>query len=365
MSKFALLILCFAGLAIATQAGIIGRDFTEQSKARPLVKGNDVIDEHESLGHVIDRVYTIWHSYKERFNKTFEDVEAETEHLLAFIATLFRIQNHNQLFKAGNVSFSLSLNHLSDLPSEKYHKLNGYRHVSPNLKESGSIFRSPLNLKDIPDSIDWRDHGYVSEVKNQGQCGSCWAFSTTGSLEGQHFRSSGQLVSLSEQQLVDCNAQNAGCDGGSYFLAFQYIRDNAGIDTERSYDYVGVKEPSCLFSSNNVGATDTGFSFIPQGDEQALKIAVATQGPISVAIDASHPSFQSYSSGVYFEPECSTLELDHAVLVVGYGTDPTYGDYWLVKNSWSTEWGDQGYIRMARNRDNHCGIATAAAYPTV
>ena len=145
--------------------------------------------------------------------------------------------------------------------------------------------------------------------------------------------------------------------------AFQYIKENNGIDTEASYPYV-ARDERCRFNSANVGATDTGYVDVRHDDESALQEASATIGPISVAIDASHSSFQMYSSGVYYEPSCSTTQLDHGVLVVGYGTHNGEA-YWLVKNSWGTDWGMNGYIMMSRNRQNNCGIASEASYPTV
>ena len=218
---------------------------------------------------------------------------------------------------------------------------------------------------DLPEEVDWRAHGAVTDVKDQGRCGSCWAFSTTGSLEGQHFRKTGKLVSLSEQNLVDCSFKfgNKGCGGGLMDNAFRYIKANGGIDTEQSYPYDGVEE-QCHYNPRNIGATDKGFVDITSGDEESLKAAVATKGPVSVAIDASHPTFQFYSTGIYNEPECNPQMLDHGVLVVGYGSIQE-GDYWTVKNSWSTKWGDQGYIKMSRNKNNQCGIASVASYPVV
>lgn len=146
--------------------------------------------------------------------------------------------------------------------------------------------------------------------------------------------------------------------------AFRYVKVNHGIDSEKSYPYEAEND-KCRYNPRNSAATDKGFMDIPREDEDALKAAVATVGPVSVAIDASHESFQFYSEGVYYEPECSSEQLDHGVLVVGYGTDENGQDYWLVKNSWSATWGDQGYVKMARNRDNHCGIASQASYPLV
>jgi len=203
----------------------------------------------------------------------------------------------------------------------------------------------------------------VTPVKNQGQCGSCWAFSTTGSLEGAWAISKGKLVSLSEQNLVDCSSSygNDGCDGGLMDQAFDYIIANKGIDTEDSYKYT-ARDGNCKFNKNTIGATLTKYTDVTAQSETALQSAIMKQ-PISVAIDASHSSFQFYSSGVYFESRCSATQLDHGVTAVGYGTSSSA--YYIVKNSWGTDWGMQGYILMSRNKNNNCGIATMSCYPIV
>ncbi|GJQ74411.1 hypothetical protein Trydic_g21282 [Trypoxylus dichotomus] len=184
-------------------------------------------------------------------------------------------------------------------------------------------------------------------------------------LEGQNFRKTGQLISLSEQNLVDCSGSygNYGCGGGLMDNAFRYVIDNHGIDTESYYPYEGIDD-ACRYDPAHSGGTATAITDIPSMDETALQNAVATAGPVSVAIDASHDSFLYYSDGLYYEPECSPTNLDHGVLVVGYGTDSD-GDYWLVKNSWGISWGTNGYIKMSRNRNNNCGIASVASYPLV
>lgn len=234
-----------------------------------------------------------------------------------------------------------------------------------NRTQLGSTFIAPAALE-LPRSVDWRKKGAVTPVKNQGRCGSCWSFSTTGALEGQMFRKTGRLVSLSEQNLIDCSGEygNNGCNGGLMDNAFAYIRDNKGIDSEESYPYEGV-QGECRYSKQAREGEDTGFVDIPSGNEHALMKALASVGPVSVAIDASHESFQFYHDGVYDPPNCDSHALDHGVLVVGYGTTDDDVDYYIVKNSWGTTWGKDGYIWMARNSGNECGVATQASYPLV
>jgi len=284
-----------------------------------------------------------------------------------FMENKHMIAKHNQKAMAGHKSYTLEMNHYGDLLHHEFVRImNGYRQHMKAISENGSLFMAPANVV-VPTSVDWREHNLVTPVKDQGQCGSCWSFSATGALEGQHSRKASKLVSLSEQNLVDCSKKfgNNGCNGGLMDFAFQYIKQNHGIDTEASYPYE-AKEGKCRYKKQNSGATDTGFVDVPQGDEAKLKEAAATVGPISIAIDASQPSFQFYSKGVYDEPECSSTELDHGVLLVGYGTDADSGkDYWIVKNSWGTKWGENGYILMSRNKKNQCGVATAASYPLV
>jgi cathepsin L len=232
-------------------------------------------------------------------------------------------------------------------------------------KLNGRQSVSTAGMFTLPASVDWTTKGAVTPVKNQGQCGSCWAFSTTGSVEGCHFISKQKLNSLSEQNLMDCSWSqgNEGCNGGLMTQAMQYIISNGGIDTEASYPYTAESSQTCLYKAASSGSTEGSFVNVNQGDENDLQNKVA-MGPTSVAIDASQSSFQFYSSGVYYDPNCSTSQLDHGVLAVGYNHDSTSGmDYWIVKNSWGTDWGQSGYIWMARNKSNACGIATMATLP--
>lgn len=308
-----------------------------------------------------------WAQFKDENNKEYENAKVEADRRKVFSQNMKTIEMHNYLHEKGLQSYTLGVNAFADLTSEEFVKvMNGLLPRNHSLATMDhTTYMSPAMPVTVPDTVDWRDHGYVTPVKNQGACGSCWSFSSTGALEGQHFRQTGKLVSLSEQNLVDCSVKwgNNGCNGGLMDYAFQYIKDNDGIDTEDSYPYE-AKDDTCHYKKKYAGATDAGYVDVPSGAEDKLKEAIATVGPISVAIDASHQSFQLYQSGVYVEPECSSSELDHGVLAVGYGTE-NGDDYWLVKNSWGPGWGDEGYIKMARNKDNQCGVATQASYPQV
>jgi cathepsin L len=304
-----------------------------------------------------------WEEFKNMYNKKYMSQEEELTRMEIFESNKQYVKVHNM--NKDKHGFDLAINEFCDMGGAEFAKLyNGYlRHLRNTTRNN--IRMISLNTPDLPDTVDWRTKGVVTPIKNQGQCGSCWAFSTTGSLEGQHALKTGTLVSLSEQQLVDCSGSygNHGCEGGLMDYAFRYIEANKGDDTESSYPYVAHDE-RCHFKSADVGATCTGYKDVEHESESALQEAVANVGPISVAIDAGHSSFQMYRRGVYYEPSCSQTRLDHGVLAIGYGVYGTE-DYWLVKNSWGTSWGMKGYIMMSRNRNNNCGIASQASYPTV
>ena len=308
-----------------------------------------------------------WEKFKVVHSKSYHSIQEEIYRRNVFKKNALVIEEHNKEYNLGKKSYTLGINQFTDLEHWEYMQRNGYLFKKTvNRTREGSRYLKPSNVA-LPDSVDWRTKGYVTPVKDQGQCGSCWAFSTTGSMEGQHFKATGNLRSLSEQQLIDCSDDygNEGCNGGLMDQSFQYIEASGGLETESDYPYTAKKD-DCTFDQSKAVATCTGYTDVESGSETDLQSAVATVGPVSVAIDANHQSFQSYKSGVYDEPECSSIQLDHGVLVVGYGTDSDSGkDYWLVKNSWAETWGDDGYIKMSRNNDNQCGIATSASYPLV
>lgn len=307
----------------------------------------------------------LWQGFKKMYSKSYDGHHEESLRRQIFRDNMQKVAAMN---KRQN-GFHAEMNEFGDMTDEEFQRtrLGKIHSVGGKFHRIGGHFLFPENenAATLPKTVDWREHGFVTPVKNQGSCGSCWSFSTTGALEGQHFRATGELVSLSEQNLVDCSTAEGdhGCSGGLMSDAFSYVAINGGINSEADYPYKAVKG-NCTFDRTKVVATDVGYISIQSFNETQLMQAVATQGPVSVAIDALGSGFRFYKEGVYYNADCSPTALDHGVLVVGYGTD-NGADYWLVKNSWGVGWGDVGYIKMARNRNNNCGIATQASYPVV
>jgi cathepsin L len=276
-----------------------------------------------------------------------------------FKSNLDLIELHNS--QAGQTS-TMGVNQFADMTSAEFaSKMNGYKPV-----KAGKVM--PVeSIADAPASLDWRDKGAVTAVKDQGQCGSCWSFSTTGSVEGAWFIAKNNLTSLSEQQLMDCSQKegNMSCEGGLMDDAFQFIIDNKGICAEADYPYKAVDEKcqtTCTPVATISAFADVAFDTKNPNDDTALMAAVQ-KGPVSIAIEADQPIFQMYTGGVISGPSCGT-QLDHGVLLVGYGTDSKLGDYWIVKNSWNANWGEKGYVRLARGQ-NECGMNSAASMPTI
>ncbi|XP_010783144.1 cathepsin S-like [Notothenia coriiceps] len=309
------------------------------------------------LSSELDRHWVLW---KKKHQKVYGHEIEELGRRRIWESNLDMINVHNLETSLGLHTYELAMNHLGDLTSEEIlGTLMGT--VVPSGLTRGPPNSFVINVS-LPQALDWRKEGLVTEVKQQGSCGSCWAFSAVGALEGQLKKKTGALTSLSPQNLVDCSLVygNHGCHGGFMANAFQYVIKNKGIDSEAAYPYVGWRG-SCKYNPNYRVANCSSYAFIAEGDEFALKAALAKIGPISVAIDASRPKFIFYSHGVYRDHSC-THNVNHGVLAVGYGTENGH-DYWLVKNSWGVTYGEEGYIKMARNRRNQCGIALYACYP--
>lgn len=311
------------------------------------------------------------HNYDEHVNVAFKKFKKnhqkyyknETEH--AKRKELFR-QNMrfiNSINRA-NLGYQLDVNHLADLSNLEMYALRGKQYTKGY--NGGEPFPHDIEkeIASVPENLDWRLYGAVTPVKDQSVCGSCWSFGTTGAVEGAYYMRYGKLVRLSQQALIDCSwgFGNNGCDGGEDFRSYQWIMKHGGLPSEDEYGgYLG-QDGFCHINNVTMAAKISGYVNVTSGNADALKIALANHGPISVAIDASHKTFSFYSHGVYYEPACGNTEdkLDHAVLAVGYGTLKGKA-YWLIKNSWSNYWGNDGYILMAQ-QDNNCGVLTTPTY---
>jgi C1A family cysteine protease len=322
----------------------------------------------------------------QRFQKNYTDSEREVR-FEAFKENYAFIKAFNK----GNHTSKVGITIFADISREEYRRTylvsnttlltqspyQGLAYLGAHVPDS--------NLTALPTSVDWKAKGAVTEVKNQGSCGGCWSFASTGALEGALQIATNTLVSLSEQQLVDCTYNKApykmqGCQGGNPVLAFDWLQEHA-LCNEASYPYTYGAVPrnfqgpytctsSCkvTIASGGVKGYKVVSSRARPASTQTLMDAIANGGPVSVAIEANQPSFQLHHHGVYSDPMCfSEGQVDHAVLIVGYGTDPQGGDYWLVKNSWGPTWGENGYIRIARGGEPQgtCGILIQPAYPVV
>ncbi|XP_050379668.1 zingipain-2-like [Argentina anserina] len=264
-----------------------------------------------------------------------------------------------------NKPYKMSVNQFSDLTTEEFlDKRTGFKGPGDIPVPLPTTTFKYENVSMVPSSLDWRTKGAVMPVKDQGDCGSCWAFATVGALEGAHQLATGELVSLSEQELVDCNTVNFGCGGGYPDVAFEYIINKHGLTNEANYPYNASDNVCNATEAGSPSGSITRYEDVPANNELDLLKAVANQ-PVSVCFEVTQ-EFMHYSSGVFTGP-CGT-QVNHCVTAIGYGTSDEGMDYWLLKNSWGTNWGDEGYFRMQRNVEaveGMCGIATLSAYAIV
>jgi len=328
-------------------------------------------------------VQDAWTKFKHDHNKIYLNKNEEVRRQRIFAENMDFIKDHNSRYVRGLETFHVGVNKFADLTNMEFNA----RYLSPNAQFRQN-YQCPVNFaasgNPLPSGVDWRSTANpqntvaVTGVKDQGQCGSCWAFGTTGTFEGQVCLSGAQDCSswggASEQQLVDCggkdntdlgNYYDMACNGGWIDNGLYYIQVTGYIDSETSYPYVSGngRSGSCSANPGNGVGTQTTCGATVKKSESDLQGAIAEVGPVGIAIDAGGLAFQMYSGGVYTSSTCSSTSLNHAVLAVGYDTDSSGQDYWIVKNSWGTGWGDSGFILMRRNYNNMCGVAATPAYP--
>ncbi|CAD5327581.1 putative actinidain [Arabidopsis thaliana] len=304
----------------------------------------------------------MFESWMVKHGKVYDSVAEKERRLTIFEDNLRFITNRN----AENLSYRLGLNRFADLSLHEYGEIC---HGADPRPPRNHVFMTSSNRYKtsdgdvLPKSVDWRNEGAVTEVKDQGLCRSCWAFSTVGAVEGLNKIVTGELVTLSEQDLINCNKENNGCGGGKVETAYEFIMNNGGLGTDNDYPYKALNGVcDGRLKENNKNVMIDGYENLPANDESALMKAVAHQ-PVTAVVDSSSREFQLYESGV-FDGTCGT-NLNHGVVVVGYGTE-NGRDYWIVKNSRGDTWGEAGYMKMARNIANPrglCGIAMRASYP--
>ncbi|XP_057666860.1 cathepsin L-like proteinase [Diorhabda carinulata] len=297
--------------------------------------------------------YELWEEFKVKFSKSHSLTEDKLRFEI-FQNNLRKIEEHNAMYEKGEISYFLKVTQFADWTSEEFKsmlgaQLNGKPEISPI-----GTFKPEANFT-RPESIDWRQKGAVLGVKNQGLCGSCWAFSTTGTLEGQLAIHRNQYIPLSEQELVSCVKDNFACNGGWVDVAYKYVQQN-GLSSEEQYPYSGIKV-SCTNNIANKPLTSIqGYSLVGT-NEEAMADAVASVGPISIYVNAND-DWQLYGGGVFDHNDCDD-DYNHAVMIIGYDSQS-----WTIKNSWGTSWGEEGYIRLIRGK-SQCGVTVFPIYPVL
>eukprot|EP01015_Nassula_variabilis_P015867 TRINITY_DN2385_c0_g3_i3.p1 TRINITY_DN2385_c0_g3~~TRINITY_DN2385_c0_g3_i3.p1 ORF type:complete len:364 (+),score=53.13 TRINITY_DN2385_c0_g3_i3:58-1149(+) len=346
VNKKTLGLMILAVAAVAAIAYVSTPNTTQESVK--LISGENGID------HVVAEAFRTWTA---KYEKVYGSSDESGYRLAVFRQNFFRIK---EFYEQGPKSYDLALNEFADLTNEEFRA----KYLTLHVKQQEKNVKL-LPTDNLPESVNWVQSGIVNPVKDQRQCGSCWAFSTVAAIEGLYAQQTKELTRFSEQQLVDCTRDlgNLGCHGGYMTSSFEYISQN-GIELETSYPYRGVDQ-KCSHSKAKSAWKVSGYVTIQEGDHQQLKAAVAQQ-VVSVGIEVTQ-DFQFYSSGIYTaEPDCGD-EINHAVAAVGYGKDHGI-DYWLIRNSWGSRWGSKGYIKMAMQPNlpkGSCQITYLASYPTV
>ena len=350
--RFLSISLLFLSSSVAVNSNeLVGESFVSNQVSVTLIKN-------------MHPLHNVWSMWKNKYNRKYESSEEESVRFDNFIA------NHKLIKEHKATTYKLKLNQFADLSRSEY--LSRFNPYKIDNFGKGIKFEPTCDMiENAPESIDWRQASLnpkkikaVNGIKNQQQCGSCWAFSAVASIEGAWAVAGNQLVSLSEQELVDCSQSygNQGCNGGLMDDAFQFVIANGGICSESAYPYQAA-DGTCQSQSCTSVAKISTFHDVQTMNETAIFAALQI-GPISIAIEADQESFQFYSGGVYSDPSCGT-NLDHGVNLVGYGTDSSSNqNYWILRNSWGQTWGEAGYMRILRGQ-NICGLATVPSFPSV
>jgi C1A family cysteine protease len=309
-------------------------------------------------------------AYMESHGKSYEtDVELRQREMVYHKNKHF-ISSHQRRFRVGAETFTVGLNFLADhLPEEMNARRGKLKGVKSSNNASGYHLRNYYDA-DLPASIDWRIQGAVTAPQDQGICGSCWSFGSTGAIEGAYFLKYGSLKVMAEQELMDCSWDfgNNACDGGEDFRAYDWILQNGGMSFKENYGPYLMQDGYCSASTRKPDVSLQSYVNVTEFDENALMDALASQGPVSISIDASHPGLSFYTSGIYYDPACKSdlNDLDHSVLAVGYGTDPTGGDYWWVKNRSAAEtdlhriWPSRGKMATPYRTPRTCVFCVSA-----
>ncbi|KAI3767092.1 hypothetical protein L2E82_17177 [Cichorium intybus] len=345
-------------LFIAVVTAAVG----DESSSDPLIR--QVVPEEETAADPllnVDRHFTL---FKSKFGKTYATQEEHDLRKSIFKSNLRRAKRHQLL----DPTAEHGVTKFSDLTPSEFRR--NYLGLKNRLKFPADANKAPiLPTTNLPEEFDWRDKGAVTPVKDQGSCGSCWSFSTTGALEGSHFLQTGELVSLSEQQLVDCDHEcdpaegrdscDAGCNGGLMNNAFEYILKSGGLQKEADYPYTG-EDGTCHFDKSKIAASVSNFSVISTNEDQ-IQANLVKYGPLAIGINAAW--MQTYIGKVSCPYICAKHKMDHGVLLVGYGS-AGYAPlrfkekpYWIIKNSWGPNWGEDGYYMLCSGH-NVCGMDT-------
>jgi C1A family cysteine protease len=298
-----------------------------------------------------DPVFQEFMKFTEKYRKNYSTLEEFRIRFNVFSENFHRLQKN-----AAGKTHNAGITKYFDLTLQEFRRSHLNLRPVPGIENEGQEYLEAIMVNVAPATWDWRDHGAVGPVKDQGQCGSCWTFSTVGNLEGLHAIKTGKIVQYSEQQIVDCDTQgeDQGCNGGWMANAFDYIKKAGGIETEQDYPYT-AEDDTCVFDIKKAVLQVKDKILNRNMDEVKLKEFLYNNGPLAIAFNAED-SIMDYTSGIVDIDSCDPTILDHGVTLVGYGTEAEK-DFWIVKNSWGADWGENGYFRMARGK-GMCGINT-------